>query len=134
AQAPVFTNCAPANADLTIDSFTLAPYPMCRNQQVCATGTGLLSVPVTAGAQLNIVGYLFGSLVYSDINIDLCALLAAQGHPCPVPITLTAITACVLVKPSAPVNVGVVLTVSATNGGGSTLFCQTTPSAMAINC
>ncbi|KAF9405442.1 hypothetical protein BGZ76_006574 [Entomortierella beljakovae] len=133
-QSPIFTNCAPANADLTVNEASIDPYPLCRGQQACLTLTGLLSVPVTSGALLNIVGLLFGSPVYTDINIDLCALLAAQGHPCPVPITLTALTFCVMVKPSAPVNIALGYTYSAVNGGGSTLFCQTTPSLRTIDC
>ncbi|KAG0274657.1 hypothetical protein BGZ95_009572 [Linnemannia exigua] len=90
---------------------------------VCATGTGSLSTPVIQGAKLAITGRYLGRLVYTD-NQDLCALMSAQGHPCPIPTTMTAITACVLVKPNAPPNVGVALQVIATNGDGGVLFCQ----------
>ncbi|KAF9359330.1 hypothetical protein BGX26_012615 [Mortierella sp. AD094] len=130
AQVP-YTNCA-LGSDLTITTFTLSPYPFCVGQNVCATGTGQLSVPVTAPSTLSIVGKYFGTTVYTDSH-DVCALMAAQGHPCPIPITLTSLTMCILVKPNAPVGIPVVLTVSATNGNGHTLFCQT-GTATAANC
>ncbi|KAI1297119.1 hypothetical protein EDD11_007229 [Mortierella claussenii] len=133
AQMPPVSNCATGATDLAITSFNLAPYPLCINQNVCATGTGQLSVPVTAGAKLNIVGKYLNRVVYTDAH-DLCTLLSAQGHPCPVPITLTSITACVLVKPTAPAGVPVALTVSATNGNGHVLFCQAANNVYAQNC
>ncbi|KAG0368585.1 hypothetical protein BC939DRAFT_469902 [Gamsiella multidivaricata] len=122
AQVP-FTNCATGATDIAITTFSIAPYPLCINQNVCATGTGTLSTPVVAGAKLAITGRYGGRVVYTD-NQDLCALMAAQGHPCPIPTTLTSITACVLVKSTAPANVPVALTVLATNGNGNVLFCQ----------
>ncbi|KAF9405251.1 hypothetical protein BGZ76_006621, partial [Entomortierella beljakovae] len=103
-QSPTFTNCAPANADFAVSSASVSPYPVCRNKKACITLTGLLNVPVTAGATLDIVGTFLGSPIYIDTGLDLCTLLAAQGHPCPVPITLTALTICTLVKPGAPIN------------------------------
>ncbi|KAF9182463.1 hypothetical protein BGZ51_004729 [Haplosporangium sp. Z 767] len=121
---PPITNCATGTTDITISSFTLAPYPLCVGQDVCATGTGTLSTPVVEGATLAITGKYLGRVVYTD-NHDLCVLMAAQGHPCPIPTTLTSITACVLVKPNAPTGIPVVLTVIATNGSGNVLFCQT---------
>ncbi|KAF9417012.1 hypothetical protein BGZ76_004572 [Entomortierella beljakovae] len=124
---PTPTNCAPANADISISTFTIEPYPLCINQPACAIGTGVLHNPVTAGSTLSILGTLFGSPVYTD-NQDLCTLLAAQGFTCPIPTTMTSIKACVLVKPSAPANV------SAVNGGGTVLFCQTANGVMATNC
>ncbi|KAF9911099.1 hypothetical protein EC991_004653 [Linnemannia zychae] len=120
---PPFTNCATTPTQITIDNFTVDPYPLCINQNVCATGSGTLSTPVIAGAKLAITGRYLGRLVYTD-NQDLCALMAGQGHPCPIPTSMTAITACVLVKPNAPPNVGVALQVVATNGDGGLLFCQ----------
>ncbi|KAF9182454.1 hypothetical protein BGZ51_004720 [Haplosporangium sp. Z 767] len=122
AQVP-FTNCAPPTADIAITTFSLSPYPLCVGQNVCATGTGTLANPVIAGATLAITGKYLGRVVYTD-NHDLCTLMAAQGHPCPIPTTLTSITACVLVKPNAPTGIPVALTVLATNGSGNVLFCQ----------
>ncbi|KAF9401694.1 hypothetical protein BGZ76_007506, partial [Entomortierella beljakovae] len=129
AQSPAFTNCAPADADMTINSFTLHPYPMCRGQNLCITGTGVLSVPITSGSSLSVIGLILGNPVYTDIQ-DLCTLLAAQGNPCPVPITATTITACVLLKPISIAKLSLPYTISASNGGGSNLFCQNTPSAL----
>ncbi|KAF9915287.1 hypothetical protein BX616_006500 [Lobosporangium transversale] len=84
---------------------------------------GRLRHPVTQGAKLNVVGKFLNRIVYTDAH-DLCTLLAAQGHPCPVPVTLTSITACIKVKDSAPAGITVALQVSATNGNGHVLFCQ----------
>ncbi|KAF9172378.1 hypothetical protein BGX21_003912 [Mortierella sp. AD011] len=130
AQVP-YTDCAPGS-DLTIDTFTLSPYPFCVGQNVCATGTGSLSVPVTAPSTLTIIGTYFGVTVYSDSH-DVCALMAAQGYPCPVPTSLTSLTMCIMVLPTAPAGIAVDLTVSATNGNGNTLFCQT-GTVMAATC
>ncbi|KAG0099775.1 hypothetical protein BGZ93_005994 [Podila epicladia] len=133
AQMPPVTDCAPpGTADLTISSFTLSPYPMCIGQNVCASGTGVLSVPVIAPAKLAISGKYLGRVVYTD-NHDLCAITGAAGQPCPIPITVTSITACVLVKPSAPANINVQLTVQATNGNNHILFCQAA-TVIAQNC
>ncbi|KAF9574611.1 hypothetical protein EC968_006026 [Mortierella alpina] len=122
AQVP-FTNCATGPTDITIDTFSIAPYPLCVGKEVCATGTGVLSTPVIEGAKLSIIGKYLGRVVYTD-NHDLCTLMAAQGHPCPIPTTLTSITACVPVKSTAPANIPVQLTVQATNGNNHVLFCQ----------
>ncbi|KAG0208088.1 hypothetical protein BGX31_002422, partial [Mortierella sp. GBA43] len=96
AQQPTFTNCATGPTDLTISTFSLNPYPLCIGQNVCASGTGQLSVPVTAGVNQNltITGRYLNRVVYSD-TYNLCDLLAAQGNPCPIPVTQTSITACV---------------------------------------
>ncbi|KAF9085851.1 hypothetical protein BGX23_009333 [Mortierella sp. AD031] len=131
AQVP-FTNCATTPTQIAITNFSIAPYPLCINQNVCATGTGTLSTPVVQGAKLAITGRYLGRIVYTD-NHDLCTLMAAQGFPCPIPTTMTAITACVLVKPNAPPNIGVALQVLATNGDGGILFCQSA-TVQAKNC
>ncbi|KAG0363983.1 hypothetical protein BG005_000015 [Podila minutissima] len=130
---PSWTDCAPAGtADLTISSFTVTPYPLCIGQNVCASGNGVLKVPVTAPAKLQISGSYLGRVVYTD-NQDLCAISAAYGQPCPIPVTVTSITACVLVKTSAPANIDVKLTVKAFNGNNHILFCQEA-TVKATNC
>ncbi|KAG0237586.1 hypothetical protein B0O80DRAFT_201921 [Mortierella sp. GBAus27b] len=133
AQVP-FTDCAPTSPppDLLINNFSLAPYPLCVNQNVCASGTGVLTTQVIAGGKLTITGRYLGRVVYTD-SYDLCTLTGSQGYPCPIPTTLTSITICVLVKPNAPVNIPVALTVLATNGNGNTLFCQSA-TVTAQNC
>ncbi|KAF8980519.1 hypothetical protein CPC16_000930 [Podila verticillata] len=132
-QTPVITSCAtPGTTDLIINSFTISPYPLCINQNVCATGTGTLLTDVIAPAKLAISGKFLGRVVYTD-NQDLCAITAAAGMPCPIDTTHTSITACVLVKPSAPANVNVQLTVQATNGNNRILFCQAA-TVVANNC
>ncbi|KAF9420804.1 hypothetical protein BGZ94_009030 [Podila epigama] len=131
AQVP-FINCAVGPTDLTINSFSLSPYPLCINQNVCATGTGTLSTPVIAPAKLSISGKYLGRVVYTD-NQDLCKISAEAGVPCPIPVTVNSITACVLVKPSAPANVNVQLTVQGINGNNNVLFCQAA-TVLATNC
>ncbi|KAF9149734.1 hypothetical protein BG015_008449 [Linnemannia schmuckeri] len=130
---PTPYNCATGPTQISITSFTLSPYPLCINQNVCATGTGTLSTPVIEGSTLSITGRYLGRLVYTD-NHDLCALLASQGFQCPMPTTMTSITACVLVKPNAPPNIGVALRVVAVNGDGGTLFCQAADGVVATTC
>ncbi|KAK3825346.1 MAG: hypothetical protein J3Q66DRAFT_384571 [Benniella sp.] len=123
AQQPVFTNCAASTAEFTVASFSIFPHPACVSQNVCVTITGMLSAPITAGAKVTIVGRYLGRVVYTD-NQDLCALSAAQGNPCPLPVSLTSLTVCVLVKTNAPVGIPVTISISATNGNGNPLFCQ----------
>ncbi|KAI7826118.1 hypothetical protein BC939DRAFT_475820 [Gamsiella multidivaricata] len=124
AQSPILTNCAPGTTEMTVTSVSLSPYPLCTNKNVCITATGTLSTSIVAGASLSISGRYLGRVVYTD-NQDLCNLLYVQGHPCPVPITVTSLTVCVLVKPTAPTSIPVVLTIKAINGNGNVLFCVT---------
>ncbi|KAF9349471.1 hypothetical protein BGX34_001773 [Mortierella sp. NVP85] len=136
AQAQTFTSCATGATDMTVSSITLDKNPLCVGENVCATVTGTLANPIvetTPGStKLAIVGRYLGRVVYTD-NHDLCTLLAASGHPCPVATSVTSVTACVLVKTSAPVGVPVALTIQATNGNGNTIFCQTA-TVTAANC
>jgi hypothetical protein len=103
AVSPPFTNCAAA-PQMTVTGFSVDPYPLCINKPVCATVTGTSTTPIDGDATLAITGRYLGRLVYTD-NQDLCAVLGASGHPCPVPVTTNQVTACVLVKPNAPPNV-----------------------------
>ncbi|KAF9331526.1 hypothetical protein BG006_005606 [Podila minutissima] len=128
-----WSDCAPAGtADMTVSAFSVTPYPLCIGQNVCATVVGTLSTPVIAPAKLAVSGKYLGRVVYSD-NQDLCAILLAAGHPCPLPVSTTSITACILVKPSAPANINVQLTVQALNGNNHILFCQAA-TVVAQNC
>ncbi|KAF9939068.1 hypothetical protein BGZ67_010036 [Mortierella alpina] len=132
AQVP-FTDCANGPTDLVIESFKIEPYPLCVGKNVTATGTGVLSTPVIAGAKLSIIGKYLGRIVYND-NHDLCTLMAGEGHPCPIPTTLTSISAKVPVKSTAPANIPVQLTVQATNGNNHLLFCQSATVTATKNC
>ncbi|KAG9321460.1 hypothetical protein KVV02_003587 [Mortierella alpina] len=123
ANAQTFTNCAAGPTDMALTAFSVTPYPLCIGQNVCATVSGTLSTPIVAPAKLSVTGKYLGRIVYTD-NQDLCAVLAASGIPCPVPVSVTTVTACVLVKPSAPANIPVQLTILATNGNNHVLFCQ----------
>ncbi|KAF9156658.1 hypothetical protein BG015_002862 [Linnemannia schmuckeri] len=131
AQVP-FSNCATGPTQFNLNSFGMVPYPLCINKNMCLTGTGALTTPVIEGAQFAITGKYLGRVVYTD-NHDLCILLAASGFPCPVPVNVPSLTACVLVKPNCPANIGMAMTFAATNGDGGILYCQTGP-LTAINC
>ncbi|KAF9988303.1 hypothetical protein BGZ80_008620 [Entomortierella chlamydospora] len=111
-----FTDCA-SGSDLTLNTLYLDPYPICVGQDVCATITGTLSADVTAPSTMSIIGTYFGSTVYTQ-SLDVCTLVS-----CPVPQSTTSMTFCFPVLSSAPAGIPVVLTITATNGNGNTLFC-----------
>ncbi|KAG0011859.1 hypothetical protein BGZ80_000377 [Entomortierella chlamydospora] len=48
-------------SDLTINTSSFYPYPLCVGQNVCVTGAGTSSAPVTAPSTLSIVGKYFGT-------------------------------------------------------------------------
>ncbi|KAG0347594.1 hypothetical protein BC939DRAFT_440557 [Gamsiella multidivaricata] len=123
AQSPPFSNCAPGATDMTVTSFSLSPDPPCVDQTYCSNVTGTLNTPIIDGAKLAITGRYGGRVIYTD-NHDLCTLLAASGHPCPVSVTTTSLSLCVLLKPNSPLNYPMALTIQANNGNGNVLFCQ----------
>ncbi|KAF9345200.1 hypothetical protein BGX26_003416 [Mortierella sp. AD094] len=127
-----FTNCAAGSPDMTVESFSLTPYPLCIGKNICATAKGSLKTDIISGAKLSITGRYLGRLIYTD-NQDFCGLMAAQGTPCPIPATVTSLTACVPLKNSAVANVPAADTILVTNGNGNTLFCQAS-SLYAVNC
>ncbi|KAF9946918.1 hypothetical protein BGZ70_002967 [Mortierella alpina] len=118
-----FTNCVDTPPDIVLSTFSISPDPICIGKEICATVTGVLSLPVIAGAKFSVVGRWLGRIVYQDHH-DLCTLMAAQGHPCPVLTTVTSITVCVPVKAHMPNNIPFQLTVKALNGNNHLLYCQ----------
>ncbi|KAF9391060.1 hypothetical protein CPB97_007679, partial [Podila verticillata] len=108
---------------MTVTSFSVTPYPLCINKNMCITATGTLNTPVIAPTKLAILGKYLGRIVYTD-NQDFCAILSSAGTPCPVPINLTSLTLCVLVKPSFPSDIPIQMTFQTVNGNGHILFCQ----------
>ncbi|KAF9296544.1 hypothetical protein BGZ88_012390 [Linnemannia elongata] len=119
-----FTNCAPGPTVMTVTGFTVIPDPLCINHNMCATATGTLSDQIYGDAKYAVNGRYLGRLVYVD-NQNLCALLDLQGRPCPVATTVTSLTTCTLVKPTAPAYIGMAMTFTATNGNGAIIYCQT---------
>ncbi|KAF9547744.1 hypothetical protein EC957_007909 [Mortierella hygrophila] len=117
---------------MTVTKFVVIPEPLCINHNMCATATGTLSTAIISAAKYAITGRYLGIIVYFD-NQDLCAVLDLQGQPCPVPVTVTSLTTCTLVKSNAPQSVNMVMTFVATNGSGDTIYCQT-GTLMAVNC
>ncbi|KAF9417825.1 hypothetical protein BGZ76_004486, partial [Entomortierella beljakovae] len=85
-----WVSCASGESQLEVSSFITEPYPFCVGQQVCANIEGTLSAPIIEGAKVSIIGRYLGKIVYTD-NQDFCALLAAQGTPCPVPTSVTSL-------------------------------------------
>ncbi|KAF9959794.1 hypothetical protein BGZ65_000047 [Modicella reniformis] len=133
ALSPAFSDCsAGVSTDISVTGLTLAPYPLCIGQTVCATITGTLSNPITAGSTLSIIGRYLGRVVYSD-NHDLCTVLAASGLPCTVNPPKSTVTACIPVLSSAPASIPVALTIQAVNGNSNLIFCQSA-TVTAQNC
>ncbi|KAG0006755.1 hypothetical protein BGZ65_004246 [Modicella reniformis] len=110
AQSPVFSNCS-------------GGVPLSMSMTVCASITGTLNNPITAGSTLSTIGRYLGRIVYND-NHDLCTVLNAAGLPCPVSPPQSYVNACILVLTTAPASIPVVLTIQAVNGNGNLIFCQ----------
>ncbi|KAF9905838.1 hypothetical protein EC991_001243 [Linnemannia zychae] len=124
AQSPFFTNCAMFTpTQLAIQYFSVTPYPLCINKDVTFSIMGTLSAPLDQGSYLTMEGRYLGRLVYTDTQ-SLCTLLIWSGRPCPVPITANFFDLSLLVKPNAPPNVAVELTVTARNAAQNLIFCQ----------
>ncbi|KAG0279387.1 hypothetical protein BGZ95_001365 [Linnemannia exigua] len=121
-----FGDCAVFPPQFTVNTggFSVAPYPICRNKNMCVTATGSLSTPIVSGAKFSITGTYLGRLVYSDEQ-NLCSILADYGIWCPVATYRSSLTICVLVKSSVPLNVYMAMKFLATNGDGNIIFCQT---------
>ncbi|KAF9270916.1 hypothetical protein BGZ68_004623, partial [Mortierella alpina] len=71
-----FINCAKA-PEFQLTSVNWSPSPGCIGKELCAVGTGVLTVPIAAPAKLDLLGRYLGRIVYTDTQ-DLCAVLAAQ--------------------------------------------------------
>ncbi|KAF9952780.1 hypothetical protein BGZ70_000484, partial [Mortierella alpina] len=117
-----YTNCATTPTRFQMTSATWSPSPACVGKDLCAAGTGTLDAPIIQGARLVLTGRYLGRLVYTDEH-DFCAVLAAQGTPCPVAAGAVVLKGCVKIKENAPPNVGVDFRTVATNGDGGLLFC-----------
>ncbi len=105
--AQMFTNCATGLTDMIIEgmgNFSLSPSPLCVGRNACATAVGTLLTPIIRPSTFSITGKYLGRIVYTD-NQNLCSLLHDQGFFCPIPTSVTTITVCALIKPSAPYNV-----------------------------
>ncbi|CAO3568977.1 unnamed protein product [Mortierella alpina] len=114
-------------------SATWSPSPACIAKELCAVGTGTLDTAIIQGATVVMSGRYLGRLVYTDEQ-DLCAVLAAQGTPCPVAAGTTVLKGCVTIKKNAPPNIAVEFRTVATNGDGGLIFCAKVDKATAVNC
>lgn len=103
AAQPSWSDCSGGYGEFTVASISV-PNPFCAGQNVCITIYGSLWTPITAGANLKMVNKYLNRIVNID-TVDLCAVAAESGFPCPIPTTLTTINICILVKPTIPVNV-----------------------------
>ncbi|OAQ27821.1 hypothetical protein K457DRAFT_20826 [Linnemannia elongata AG-77] len=123
-----FSNCANSFARLALTNFTLSPLPMCIGKEFCYTATGTLNTGIINGATLSITGRFLGRLGYTD-NANLCDALAAGGHKdCAIPAGPVTLKICRKLKLNMPPNIRMKFEVSAVNGDGGTLFCQTSTS------
>ncbi|KAF9090907.1 hypothetical protein BGX27_002133 [Mortierella sp. AM989] len=108
------------------------PYPVCQGTEHCLTLTGTLKEPITAPASLSFTTKFFDRVVGGK-KYDLCALLDAQGTPCPVPVTTTSLKVCVPIEPQYPANLYFKFDYRAQNGNGKLIFCETSSLKLA-NC
>ncbi|KAG0017410.1 hypothetical protein BGZ80_008307 [Entomortierella chlamydospora] len=88
---------------------------------------GSLIYPTTSPSSLSIIGTYYCTTVYFQ-SPGFCTLVS-----CPVAQSATALEVCIPVLTTAPISITVVLTISATNGNGDTLLCQT-GTITAANC
>ncbi|KAG0240244.1 hypothetical protein BGW41_007083 [Actinomortierella wolfii] len=124
-ETPKFEACnKDTPAQFEFDQFNISTPLLCPKEEVCVTGTGNLSAPIVEGVGLEFMGKFLGRPVYVERK-DLCELMAAQGHPCPVPTPLTSFAVCFKVNEKVP-PFPIVLEIKATNGDGNPLFCQKT--------
>ncbi|KAF9158513.1 hypothetical protein DFQ27_003588 [Actinomortierella ambigua] len=124
AQQPTWSSCATGATDMTITSFSVAPYPLCVGKPVCAEIHGTNTAPIDGStAVLSVIGKYLNRVVYTDSK-NLCQVLANASLPCPVAVGTPYVKACIDVKPTAPVGIPVSLEVKATNGNGNVIFCQ----------
>ncbi|KAG9324918.1 hypothetical protein KVV02_008480 [Mortierella alpina] len=128
-----YTNCASGPTQFQMTSATWSPSPACIGKDICAVGTGTLDTPIIEGATLSLTARYLGRLVYTD-NHDFCAVLAAQGTPCPVAAGAAVLKGCVKIKENVPPNVAAVFKTVAVNGDGGTIFCAEVDKAMASTC
>ncbi|KAF9272127.1 hypothetical protein BGZ68_002687 [Mortierella alpina] len=106
-----------------LTSVNWSPSPGCIGKELCAVGTGVLTEPLIAGAKLEVHGkWGAGHTVYMD-RFDLCAVLAAQGTPCPIPAGPAVLKGCIKIKDNTPANNAVIFTTTAINGNNHLIFC-----------
>ncbi|KAK3825345.1 MAG: hypothetical protein J3Q66DRAFT_384570 [Benniella sp.] len=84
AQSPVFDNCAGGVVtEINVSSFTVSPYPLCKNHNFCITATGQLAAPITEGAKVSVVGRLPGTPLpdsyYTDIDLYMHSCQAERS-------------------------------------------------------
>ncbi|KAF9566871.1 hypothetical protein EC968_003571 [Mortierella alpina] len=128
-----YTDCSSTPTQFQMTSATWSPSPACIGKDLCAVGTGTLDAPIVEGATLSLTARYLGRIVYTD-NHDFCAVLAAQGTPCPVAAGAAVLKGCVKIKENVPPNIAAIFQTYATNGDGGVLFCTKVDQAMASNC
>ncbi|KAF9942695.1 Phosphatidylglycerol/phosphatidylinositol transfer protein [Mortierella antarctica] len=116
------STCGSASDDFQLTGLTYTPNPPKVNQRVCVNIKGKLSKAVTNGAKIKVTATVWGINVY-DQTSDLCAALVGSANPCPIPVTATEVTHCIDVPSNVPTGVAINLKATATNAGGSRLFC-----------
>ncbi|KAG0238342.1 Phosphatidylglycerol/phosphatidylinositol transfer protein [Actinomortierella wolfii] len=116
------TSCGTSTDDLQLTSLSYTPNPPKVGQDICVTLKGTLKKEVTQGASIRIVGTFWGINVY-DQTLNLCDSLAGGPNPCPIPTTTTEVTQCFAIPSNVPTGISINLSVTATNNGGSKLFC-----------
>ncbi|KAG0367949.1 hypothetical protein BGX24_003024 [Mortierella sp. AD032] len=130
AQDGAYTNlsgCANAPS-VTFDAsnYSISPSPLCIAKPFCLTASGTLAAPITQGAQYAVKGRFLGHSAIDDRH-DLCALLSANGTPCPIAVGAFNLKICVNALPNLPHSLPLDYQFSATTGDSELIFCQATP-------
>ncbi|KAF9120720.1 hypothetical protein BGW39_011140 [Mortierella sp. 14UC] len=130
AQGEAYTSLSTcANAvpiEYNASNFSISPSPLCINKPFCLSASGSLAAPITQGAEYTVTGRWLGRVVYSDKH-DLCALLAANGTPCPTAAGAFNLNICVNAKSNLPAGYVFDFQFDAINGNNELIFCQATP-------
>ncbi|KAG0276355.1 hypothetical protein BGZ95_007660 [Linnemannia exigua] len=130
AQGGTYTALSSCNSTSSVhfdaSNYSISPSPMCIGKPFCMTASGTISTPITQGAEYIIRGRYIGHSVINE-SYDLCALLAANGTPCPIAAGAFNLNICVNAMPNLPYNMPLDYQFYATNGDSELIFCQITP-------
>ncbi|KAK3846393.1 MAG: hypothetical protein J3R72DRAFT_433712 [Linnemannia gamsii] len=82
-------------------NYTIIPSPCVSLKPICLTATSTLSSEIIEGADHTMIGRAYGRIMYANSH-DACALLAANGTPCPAPAGPSNLNLCISIRPNFP--------------------------------
>ncbi|KAG0277946.1 hypothetical protein BGZ95_005029 [Linnemannia exigua] len=96
-----FTSCLGEKVgQLTVTKAALSPYPLCVGEKYCFQVDGTLTTPIIEGSWMGVNAFTSSQLVPTGASQDMCAALAANGTPCPIPAGPVSLKFCY----NAPIN------------------------------